>query len=43
MNVANWKHNSGKDLKGRGTCKGKQRARKQSKRAILLKLKARAA
>jgi hypothetical protein len=42
MNVPNHQHNSGKDLKGRGTCKGKQRARKQARKALLLKLKAKA-
>ena len=39
MNVPNYQHNSGKDLKGRGTCKGRKRAAKQARRALLLKLK----
>ena len=30
MNTPNWQKHSKKDKKGRGTCKGKIRARKQS-------------
>ena len=29
-NTPNWKHNSGKDKRGRGTCKGRLKARRQS-------------
>jgi len=39
MIVKNHEHNSGKSLKGRGTCKGKMRAAKSAKRALLNKLK----
>ena len=41
MNVANWKHNSGKRKQTRGMCKGKLRARKQSLQALKNKLKVR--
>lgn len=37
MNVRNWEHNSGKQLKGRGTCKGRVRAAKQTLRAVKAK------
>jgi len=30
----NWQHNSGKDKKGKGTCKGRLRARKESLRQL---------
>ena len=39
MIVPNRQHNSGKPLKGKSTCKGRVRASKQSRRALLLKLK----
>ena len=34
MNTPNWQKHSKKDKKGRGTCKGKIRARKQSLNAL---------
>jgi len=34
----NWKHNSGKDKKGKGTCKGKLKSRKQSLQHLKKKL-----
>ena len=34
MNVPNRYHNSGKKKKGRGTCKGRMKARKQSLEAL---------
>ena len=30
MKVPNWQKHSKKDLKGKGTCKGRMRARKQA-------------
>lgn len=39
MIVPNYQHNSGKSLKGKGACKGRRRASKQARRALLLKLK----
>ncbi len=41
MNKPNWQHNSGKEPSGRGCCKGKIRASKQSLRALKAKLKVR--
>ena len=38
MNTPNWKKNSGKDKKTKGTCKGILRGRKQSLRSLKLKL-----
>lgn len=32
--IKNWQHNSGKDKKGKGTCKGRLRARKESLRQL---------
>ncbi len=34
MKTPNWQHNSGKDKKGRGTCKGRLRSRKESLRQL---------
>ncbi len=34
MKKPNWQHNSGKDKKGRGTCKGRLRSRKESLRQL---------
>lgn len=39
MIVKNHEHHSKKALKGRGVSKGKMRAAKQRRRALLLKLK----
>ena len=39
-NTPNWQHHSRKPLKGRGTCKGALRARRQALNALLNKLKA---
>lgn len=33
----NWQYNSGKSKKGRGTCKGQLKARKQSLKALKTK------
>ncbi len=38
MNVPNYAHNSGKDKKTKGTCKGQLRARKQALKALKAKL-----
>lgn len=38
MNVPNWQKHSKKDLKGKGVCKGRQRARKQALRALKAQL-----
>lgn len=35
----NWQHNSGKGKKGRGTCKGQLKARKQSLKSLKAKFK----
>ena len=37
-NTPNWQHNSKKDKKGKGVCKGRLRASKQSLRALKAKL-----
>lgn len=34
MKTPNWQHNSGKDKKGKGTCKGRLRSRKESLRQL---------
>ena len=39
MIVPNRLHHSKKALKGKGTCKGRVRASKQSRRSLLMKLK----
>lgn len=38
MNRPNWQHNSGKDKKTKGTCKGVLKARKQSLKSLKRKL-----
>ena len=38
MTTPNWMHNSGKDKKTKGTCKGVLKSRKQSLRSLKLKL-----
>ena len=38
MIVSNWQHNSGKDKKGKGTCKAQLKARKQALKALLNKM-----
>ena len=38
MTTPNWVHNSGKDKKTKGTCKGVLKSRKQSLRSLKLKL-----
>jgi len=38
MNMPNWKHHSKKDRKGKGTCKGRLKARKQSLQHLKMKL-----
>jgi len=37
--MPNWQHNSGKPKNGKGTCKGRLRARKEALRALKRKLK----
>ena len=39
MSTPNWMHNSGKDKKGKGRCKGRVRASKASLKAIKMKYK----
>ena len=39
MNIRNFEHNSGKDKKGKGRCKGRVRASKASLRALKMKYK----
>ena len=39
MNVPNYIHNSGKDKRSKGTCKGKIKARKQALQHLKNKLK----
>jgi len=34
MTTPNWKHNSGKEKKGKGTCKGRLRSRRESLRQL---------
>ena len=34
MKTPNWQHNSGKDKKGRGTCKGRLRSRKRISQTV---------
>lgn len=38
MHTPNWKHNSGKDKKTKGICKGQLKARKQALKALKAKL-----
>ena len=38
MTTPNWMHNSGKDKKTKGTCKGVLKSRKQALRSLKLKL-----
>jgi len=38
MKVPNWQHNSNKNKKTKGTCKGQLRARKQALQALKSKL-----
>jgi hypothetical protein len=37
MKVPNWQHNSGKDKRTKGTCKGRLNARKQSLKSLVIK------
>ena len=37
MNTPNWQKNSGKDKKGKGTCKGRNKARKMALKALIAK------
>ena len=37
MKVPNWQHNSGKDKRTKGTCKGRLKARKQSLKSLVIK------
>lgn len=37
--IPNWQHNSGKDKKTKGMCKGKLKSRKQSLQSLKLQLK----
>ena len=37
--IPNWQHNSGKDKKTKGMCKGKIKSRKQSLQSLKLQLK----
>jgi hypothetical protein len=37
MRKPNWQHNSGKEKKGKGRCKGRVRASKQVLRALLVR------
>jgi hypothetical protein len=37
--MPNWQHNSGKPKNGKGTCKGRLKARKEALRALKRKLK----
>ena len=39
MSTPNWQHNSGKDKKGKGACKGRLRASKEALRALKRKYK----
>jgi hypothetical protein len=39
MSTPNWQHNSGKRKQTKGMCKGKIKSRKQSLKALLLKIK----
>ena len=38
MTIPNWKHNSGKEKKTKGTCKSVLKARKQALKSLKLKL-----
>ncbi len=36
----NWKHNSGKDKKAKGTCKARLKARRQALKCLINKMEA---
>jgi hypothetical protein len=38
MNTPNWMKNSGKDKKGKGTCKARLKARRQSLKCLINKM-----